>query len=96
MPNQSNKNLLQKFTTWYCGQTEQSIGEQIGWYEYNRTHSEKLPPIPIKCEPPRLARILNPIGQFWLRRWPILLPVIVGLIAIAVTLFIYFDSLTNG
>ena len=38
---------------------------------------------------PLLAKILGAIGTFWLRRWPILLPIIVVSL---VTLFIHFDN----
>lgn len=42
---------------------------------------------------PFVRRILSTICQFWLNRWPILLPIIVATI---VALFIHFDSKANG
>jgi hypothetical protein len=43
-------------------------------------------------EPSLPARILKTLVGFWLRRWPILFPVLVGA---AVALFIHFDSNAN-
>jgi len=86
------KNLFQKFRTWYRGQTEYSVGQQIGRHADNRTRSVKLPPIPPEFDPPLFARILNPVGRFWHRNWKILLPVIVGAL---VVLFTHFDSKTD-
>ena len=60
----TDKNLYQRFKTWYRGQTGYSIGQQIGRYADNRTRSVKLPSIPAEFEPPLFARILNPIGRF--------------------------------
>jgi len=39
------------------------------------------------------AKMLKTLVEFWLKRWPILLPIIVGA---AVALFIHFDSNSNA
>jgi len=79
---------IQKFKSWYRGQTPYSIGQMIGRY-----HQSKKPVLPQpEFEPPLIARILNPLWRFWLRHWNILLPVIVALIGIIAALFIHFDS----
>ena len=86
------KNIYQKAKNWYRGQTPYSIGQMIG-QAYNLKRGINQKPIPPEFEPPLIARILNPIGRFWLRRWPILLPIIVGAI---IALFIHFDSKPNS
>jgi hypothetical protein len=63
---------------------------------YFQQHQDIHSSSPKEFDPTLLAMTLNSLCRFLAKRWPILLPVIVGLIAIAVTLFIYFDSNTNG
>gem|GEM_PF-3439740 len=75
------KNMTTKFKKWWRGKplplnsliVAKNLGIEI--HNYNT--------------PPLIARLINPLFRFWLRRWPILLPIIV---AAAVALFIHFDS----
>jgi len=87
------KNAFQRAKVWYIGRTDDSKGRLIAKH-FNKRQNGTLPrPIPKEFEPPLLARILNPIGHFLKRRWPILLPIIVATI---VALFIHFDSKTDS
>ena len=84
--------MYQKLKNWYRGKyipqsLQEIIDNSIPRYLENRERQ-----IPDKFEPPLIARIINPICRFWLRRWIILLPVIVTLLTIVVMLFIHFDS----
>ena len=86
------KNIYQKLKDWYRGKfiplsIEEMIDIQIPKYLENKK------PMPNQFNPPLIAKIINPIWHFWLKRWPILLPVIAGSI---IALFIHFDSKPNS
>ena len=88
------KNIYNSIKKWWRGKlVPYSIGEAFDLHNQNRKWGIKPKPIHGRFDPPFIARILNPAWQFWLRRWPILLPIIVGAI---IALFIHFDSKSNS
>ncbi|MDD5451497.1 MAG: hypothetical protein PHT49_06330 [Desulfovibrionales bacterium] len=57
-----------KFKNWYRGKHIPYSMEEM--FELQRPrYLEKGEPIPDRFKPPLIARILNPIGQFWIRHW---------------------------
>jgi len=88
--------IFQKLKNWYRGPPilntiQEMMDLQRDIYDEPRTEH-----LPDRFHPPLLARIIASIWRFWLRRWPILLPVVVMLLGIAVALFIHFDSNPKG
>ena len=85
------RNIYQKLKAWYRGEnTPLSLEQIFNSVKQSRRYLEsKEPAISDMLKPPLIARSICFLWQFWLRRWPILLPIIVGAI---IALFIHFDS----
>ena len=76
--------IIQKFKIWWRGEFISPTTEELFNHDKQREDKFKQPIIP---------KILTIIWRFWLRRWPIILPIIVGAL---VALFIHFDSKTTS
>ena len=46
-------------------------------------------------EKPFLGKIIDPLITFWLKRWPVLIVVIVMTVGLGVQLFIHFDAIDH-
>lgn len=75
--------MIDKIKIWYQGKPINAVFK----------HGSSFNPIIIGYERHWTSTIINYLFEFWMRRWVILLPVIIGAI---VALFIHFDTNTNS
>jgi len=84
--------IFQKLKNWYRGEHIPYTLQEMMDLSQDRRDEPRTEHLPDRFHPPLFARIINIIYRFWLRRWTVLLPIIVALLMIAVLLFIHFDS----
>lgn len=90
------KNIHQKLKDWYRGEyIPYTVQEMFDLHKIKYLVRQKQN-MPYIFNRPLIVRIINSARRFWLRRWSVLLPIIIALIGIAVMLFIHFDSNTSG
>jgi len=87
------KHAFQKLRLWYRGKNIPYTLQELMDLQRDRFGEPRTEPLPERFEPPLIARIINSICRFWLRRWTVLLPIIIGAI---VALFIHFSSKSSS
>lgn len=90
------KQVFQKLKSWYRGEHIPYTLQEMMDLQRDRLSELRTEHLPERFQPPLLAQIINFLYRFWLRRWPVLLPVIVGILGIIAILFIHFDSKSSS
>jgi hypothetical protein len=83
------KQIFQKLKYWYRGEYIPYTLQEMMDLQRPIHPDDKEWDLPDKFEPPLIARILNPIGHFWLRHWKWIIGTIIGLGILIVAILEY-------
>jgi hypothetical protein len=72
------KKIYQKLKNWYRGEHIPYTLQEMMDLQRPRYLEGQEQDLPDRFAPPLIARLSDSVWRFWLRRWPILLPIIVA------------------